>query len=124
MDFGAYYQGSCSDMTRTVMIGRTSDNNGRLRDRPRSTEAGDSTNEKRIGGREVGREGKKIYSGPRYGEAFGHSTGHGLGMEAHERVPPYHTRMNGSWKPGMIVTVEPGIYLPDVGGHIGSKIMY
>src|SRR5690625_7973585 len=50
-----------------------------------------------------------------YGDYFGHSTGHGLGMEVHEepRVSPLSDTV---LKPGMVVTVEPGIYIPNVGG--------
>jgi len=50
-----------------------------------------------------------------YGKAFGHSTGHGLGLEIHE-APSVSWRSNGVLVPGMVVTVEPGIYLPGVGG--------
>lgn len=50
-----------------------------------------------------------------YGDYFGHSTGHGLGMDVHEG-PGLSYRSNTVLKPGMVVTVEPGIYVPDVGG--------
>lgn len=50
-----------------------------------------------------------------YGEYFGHGTGHGLGMEVHES-PRLSPRSEDILKPGMVVTVEPGIYLPGVGG--------
>ena len=50
-----------------------------------------------------------------YGKYFGHSTGHGLGMEVHE-APRLAPNASVILKPGMVVTVEPGIYVPEVGG--------
>lgn len=50
-----------------------------------------------------------------FGEYFGHSTGHGLGMEVHEG-PALSFRSDKKLEPGMVVTVEPGIYIPNVGG--------
>ena len=50
-----------------------------------------------------------------YGEYFGHGLGHGVGLEIHER-PRLSQRDETPLKPGMIVTVEPGVYLPDFGG--------
>lgn len=50
-----------------------------------------------------------------YGKYFGHGTGHGLGLRIHE-APSLNSRAQGMLQPGMVVTVEPGIYLPGVGG--------
>ena len=50
-----------------------------------------------------------------YGEYFGHSTGHGIGLEIHE-APGLAFRSDTVLEPGMAVTVEPGIYIPGVGG--------
>ena len=50
-----------------------------------------------------------------YGDRFGHSTGHAVGMEVHES-PGLSTRSEAILEPGMVVTVEPGIYVPGVGG--------
>ena len=50
-----------------------------------------------------------------YGEAFGHSTGHGIGMEVHE-APRLSSQSEVVLEPNMVVTVEPGIYLPGIGG--------
>ena len=50
-----------------------------------------------------------------YGEYFGHSTGHGIGLEVHE-APGLSFRSDTVLEPGMAVTVEPGIYIPGVGG--------
>jgi Xaa-Pro aminopeptidase len=50
-----------------------------------------------------------------YGKAFGHSTGHGLGLDIHES-PSLSSRAKGKLMVGMVVTVEPGIYIPGLGG--------
>ena len=50
-----------------------------------------------------------------YGEYFGHSTGHGIGLEIHEG-PGLSFRSDTVLEPGMVVTVEPGIYIPGLGG--------
>jgi Xaa-Pro aminopeptidase len=50
-----------------------------------------------------------------YGRFFGHGLGHGLGMDVHE-APSLSWRSTAKLEPGMVVTVEPGIYLPGVGG--------
>jgi Xaa-Pro aminopeptidase len=58
---------------------------------------------------------RKVIAKAGYGKQFGHSTGHGLGLSIHE-APSLSARAKGKLKPGMVVTVEPGIYLPGVGG--------
>ena len=50
-----------------------------------------------------------------FGEYFGHGLGHGVGLEVHE-FPALNSRSTGTLRSGMVVTIEPGIYLPDVGG--------
>lgn len=50
-----------------------------------------------------------------YGEYFGHSTGHAIGLEVHE-TPGLSVKVDRKLEPGMVVTVEPGIYLPGIGG--------
>lgn len=66
-------------------------------------------------GKEADRITRDIIEKYGYGQYFGHSTGHGLGMEVHE-APGLSSRSDVVLEEGMVVTVEPGIYLPDVGG--------
>ena len=66
-------------------------------------------------GREADALTRDIISRYGYGEYFGHSTGHGLGMEVHES-PRLSKLSDDVLQPGMVVTVEPGIYLPGLGG--------
>ena len=58
---------------------------------------------------------RKIISDAGYGDAFTHGLGHGLGLDVHE-PPSLSFRSKEELEPGMIVTVEPGIYLPAIGG--------
>ena len=66
-------------------------------------------------GREADALARDIIAGYGYGEQFGHSTGHGLGMEVHE-APRLSKLSDDVLKPGMVVTVEPGIYIDGLGG--------
>jgi len=58
---------------------------------------------------------RKVISYAGYGKYFSHSLGHGVGLEIHE-LPVIRSTSSGSLEPGMIITIEPGIYLPDIGG--------
>ena len=66
-------------------------------------------------GREVDAVARNIISEGGYGEYFGHGLGHGVGVEIHE-APRLNTESDTVLEPGMVVTVEPGIYLPGKGG--------
>lgn len=116
MDFGALLNGYCSDITRTVVLGTPSDKHREIYDivleaqlhtleflRPGMT------------GREADALARDVITRYGYGDQFGHSTGHGLGMEVHE-APRLSKLSDTVLQPGMVVTVEPGIYLPGFGG--------
>ncbi len=66
-------------------------------------------------GAEIDAVAREIISDAGYGEYFGHGLGHGVGLEIHEN-PRLSRRDDTVLEPGMVVTVEPGIYLPDFGG--------
>ena len=115
-DWGARYEGYCSDITRTFAIGEID---------PELRKIYDLVNQANSSGRETGKPGlqagdvdraaRSIITQGGYGEFFTHRTGHGLGMESHE--PPYMFAENNlSLEEGMVYTVEPGIYLPGKGG--------
>ncbi|MNV34070.1 putative peptidase [compost metagenome] len=115
-DFGALLDGYCSDITRTIAVG---DPGAKLKEiyeivlesqlyalehiKPGMT------------GREADALARDIIASKGYGDAFGHSLGHGLGMEVHE-WPRLSMRSDDVLEPGMVVTVEPGIYVPGLGG--------
>jgi Xaa-Pro aminopeptidase len=116
LDFGAYYKGFVSDITRTVAVGTPS---------PKLKEMYDIVLEAQLRGMAgikpgmTGREADALtrdyITEKGYGEYFGHSTGHGIGLEVHEG-PSLSTKSEIILEPGMIVTVEPGIYIPELGG--------
>ncbi|WP_226680005.1 M24 family metallopeptidase [Sutcliffiella horikoshii] len=116
LDFGAYYKGYNSDITRTLAVGEPSDELRTIYDTVleaqlrgmRGIKAG-------ITGREADALTRDYITEKGYGEYFGHSTGHGLGMEVHEG-PSLSLRSDTVLEPGMIVTVEPGIYVAGLGG--------
>lgn len=116
MDFGAYYKGYCSDLTRTIVLGKADDRHKEIYGivleaqmyalehiRPGMT------------GREADALARGMIEKYGYGDRFGHSTGHGLGMEIHE-APRLSKLSETVLVPGMVVTVEPGIYIPGFGG--------
>ncbi|PTM58510.1 M24 family metallopeptidase [Desmospora activa] len=116
LDFGALYQGYCSDITRTVVLGPPADWQQEIYDIVLEAQ------QRAVAAIRPGMTGQVADAVARdyitekgYGDQFGHSTGHGLGMEVHE-APTLSARGKAPLEPGMVVTVEPGIYLPDRGG--------
>ena len=116
LDFGAYYQGYCSDITRTLAVGPISDELRRIYDTVLEAQlAGVAGTKAGITGIEADALTRDVIKQAGYGEYFGHSTGHGLGMEVHE-APGLSFRSETILEPGMVVTIEPGIYIAGVGG--------
>lgn len=116
LDYGALYKGYCSDITRTVAVGEISD---QLNDIYHTVL---EANLKGVKGTKPGMTGKEADDLTRnyiqekgYGKYFGHSTGHGIGLEVHEG-PTLSKRSDKVLQPGMVVTIEPGIYIASVGG--------
>ncbi len=116
LDLGAKVEGYDSDLTRTVCIGQPDD---RLREiyaivlaAQRAAEAGIRPG---LEGKEADAIARQVIVDAGYGEAFGHGLGHGVGLEIHER-PGVGSRSQDHLEPGMVITVEPGIYLPGWGG--------
>lgn len=116
LDYGAIYQGYCSDITRTVAVGNISDE---LKTIYETVLGAQKLGVKKIKAGMTGKEADEItrdyIEEKGYGSYFGHSTGHGLGLEVHEE-PRLSKNAHSVLKPGMVVTVEPGIYIPKVGG--------
>ncbi|MDO3676916.1 M24 family metallopeptidase [Paenibacillus ehimensis] len=116
LDFGAYYKSYCSDITRTVIVGTPTDKH---RDIYKIVLEAQMEALERIKpgmtGKEADAVARDIIKRYGYGDHFGHGTGHGLGMEVHE-APRLSVQGDVVLTPGMVVTVEPGIYLPGFGG--------
>ncbi|MFD0586788.1 M24 family metallopeptidase [Paenibacillus sp. GCM10027627] len=116
LDFGAYYKGYCSDLTRTVVIGKPSDKHREIYDIVLEAQLNALANIRPgMTGMEADALCRNIIAKYGYGDHFGHGTGHGLGMEIHE-APRLSKLSDTILTPGMTVTVEPGIYVPGFGG--------
>lgn len=116
MDFGCKYKGYCSDMTRTVVLGKASEKqkeiyNIVLKAQLESLEAVKPG----VSGKSVDKVARDIITEAGYGECFGHGLGHGVGLFIHED-PRFSPMGETLMQPGMIMTVEPGIYVPGFGG--------
>ncbi|PEI49029.1 Xaa-Pro dipeptidase [Bacillus pseudomycoides] len=116
LDFGAYYKGYCSDITRTIAVGEPSDKLKEIYNVVLEAQLrGVNGIKAGLTGREADTLTRDYITEKGYGEYFGHSTGHGVGLEIHE-APGLAFRSETVLEPGMAVTVEPGIYIPGVGG--------
>ena len=116
IDWGAVYEGYRSDITRTFVLGRRSPEVEPIYDAVlAANEAGRLAIRPGLPAQEVDRAARRAITVAGYGEYFTHRTGHGLGLETHE--PPYMVEGNlDLLRPGMTFTVEPGIYVPGLGG--------
>ncbi|WP_028399160.1 Xaa-Pro dipeptidase [Ectobacillus panaciterrae] len=116
LDFGAYYKGYCSDITRTLAVGEPSPELKNIYDIVLEAQLrGVNGIKAGMTGREADALTRDYISEKGYGQYFGHSTGHGIGLEIHEG-PGLSMRSDVVLEPGMVVTVEPGIYVPNLGG--------
>ena len=116
IDWGAYYQGYCSDLTRTFAIGEVESELRKIAEIVKdANQAGRDASAPGVPAGAVDDAARAVIESAGYGAYFTHRTGHGLGMEGHEA--PYMRAGNQLiLKPGMTFTVEPGIYLPDRNG--------
>lgn len=118
LDFGCVYDGYHSDMTRTVVVGPEVP--------PRAREVYEVVRRAQAAGVQAvrpGRTGKEVDGDSRavieqagFGEYFGHGLGHGVGLEVHEPIPRLSRISDTVLQPGMVTSVEPGIYIPGWGG--------
>lgn len=119
MDFGAVYNGYHSDMTRTVCVGEPTDEMRTVYDTVLQAQlAGIEAARAGILGSDLDKVSRDIIEQAGYGECFGHSLGHGVGMEIHEKPnasPNYKLPLCD----GAVVTIEPGVY---IAGKFGVRI--
>ncbi len=121
MDFGAKYAGYCSDMTRTVVIGKADEEMKRVYNTVLSAQlaALDGIREG-MSCREADAIARIVINNAGYGKCFGHSLGHGVGLFIHEAPSFSPKAKDGSvLRRGNVVTVEPGIYIE---GKYGVRI--
>ena len=113
MDFGAVYKGYHSDMTRTVAVGSISEEQKEIYNIVLQAQKNAlSVLKKGLPCSEADAAARDIIKNAGYGEYFGHGTGHGVGIEIHE-LPNLSPRSDAILEVGNVVTVEPGIYIPD-----------
>ena len=119
MDFGCVWRGYCSDMTRTVAVGKPAPEMERVYQVVlEAQQAGIAAARAGLAGREIDAAGRTVIQAAGYGEVFSHSFGHGVGVEIHEG--PNATPSNDKPLPaGAVISAEPGIYLP---GKLGVRI--
>lgn len=116
MDFGCVYKGYCSDMTRTVVIGNPSTKQNEIYNIVlQAQQLGLSSVRAGLGAKEIDMVSRNYIESKGYGDYFGHGLGHGLGLNVHEN-PSLSPKDNTELLKNMVVTIEPGIYIPDWGG--------
>lgn len=116
LDFGCRYQGYCSDMTRTVVLGRANEKQKEIYGIVlEAQQAALAAVKAGITGAQGDYAGRSVIERAGYGEYFGHGLGHSVGLEIHER-PALSPKDETILEAGMIETVEPGIYVPGFGG--------
>ncbi len=116
IDMGLILDGYCSDMTRTVVLGTPDEKTVTLLRLVRKAQlAGTQALRAGVTGREVDRAARTVIAAAGFGQQFGHGLGHGVGLAVHE-APSLNKRYRRKLSAGMVVTVEPGIYLSGWGG--------
>jgi Xaa-Pro aminopeptidase len=116
IDFGAVFEAYATDMTRTVCLGRPDQLQSEIYELVQKAQAAAAAAvapQKKT--REIDSVARDIIEKAGYGEYFGHGLGHGIGLETHE-APTLNQRNETVLEPGMVVTIEPGVYLPGQGG--------
>ncbi|HVL95461.1 MAG TPA: aminopeptidase P family protein [Solirubrobacteraceae bacterium] len=116
IDWGARLDGYCSDCTRTFATGEVPDEMRAIYDLVERAQAA-ALDAVRPGpsGREVDAVARHMIGAAGHAEHFGHGLGHGVGLEVHE-APRLATTADDALEPGNVVTVEPGVYVPGLGG--------
>ena len=116
IDFGGKYEGYCSDMTRTFVVGKCSQKQKEIYETVLAAQhAALEQIRATLRGCDADSTARSVIEKAGYGEYFGHGLGHGVGLEVHE-APVLGPKSETILEPGMTVTVEPGIYMEGFGG--------
>jgi Xaa-Pro aminopeptidase len=117
LDFGALYGGYHADMTRTIAFGEPPTELKKVHDIVRQAQqAGIDAVAPGATGAEVDRAARSVISDAGYGDRFGHGLGHGVGLDIHEGPRLGRDYEDHMLPVGAVVTVEPGVYIPGLGG--------
>jgi Xaa-Pro aminopeptidase len=120
MDFGGVINGYCSDMTRTVAVGHATDEMIKVYNTVLSAQENViKTVKSGIICKDADAAARDVITQAGYGECFGHSTGHGVGLHVHERPNLSPAAQGVKLRAGQVITAEPGIYIP---GKFGVRI--
>ena len=116
IDMGAIVDGYCSDISRSVVVGEPDDTFNKIYDVVLGAQlTAINTVKSGMTGEDCDGLSRTVITDAGYGENFGHSLGHGVGLKVHER-PGVGPRSSDTLESNMVFTVEPGIYLPGWGG--------
>ncbi len=116
MDFGCIYEGYCSDMTRTIVVGQASERQREIYNLVLKAQLNALEHIKSgIIGKDADALARQIIDDAGYRANFGHGLGHSLGLEVHEQ-PRFSLLSEEVILSGMVMSVEPGVYIPDFGG--------
>jgi Xaa-Pro aminopeptidase len=116
LDFGAVYDGYTADLTRTVMVGKANRKQKQVYSTVLKAQQL-SIGKARAGMKACDLDGvaRRVIKRAGYGKYFGHGLGHGIGLQVHDN-PAVNPTNQQRLEPGMVVTIEPGIYIPNWGG--------
>ncbi len=116
MDFGARYKRYCSDITRTVVYGKATEEMKEMYDVVfRAQSESMKLIKENVNGKDVDLAARKVIDESKFKGRFIHSLGHGVGMDVHDH-PALASTYDFPLKENMVVTNEPGVYIPKVGG--------
>ena len=116
VDWGATYDEYCSDLTRMIVVGKTPPKFAKIYKIVLEAQlAAIDAIAPGVPLKDIDAVARTVIGDAGYGKKFGHGLGHGIGLEIHE-APSIAFSQNRPLKPGMVVTIEPGIYLPRWGG--------
>jgi Xaa-Pro aminopeptidase len=116
MDIGAKVEGYCSDLTRTICLGEADEKLRHVHEVVLQAQlAAEEQAKPGMTGKELDAIAREVIEEAGFAEHFGHGLGHGVGLAVHE-MPRVNVRGTTPLEPGMVFTVEPGIYLPGWGG--------
>ncbi|MEM7737749.1 MAG: M24 family metallopeptidase [Deinococcota bacterium] len=117
VDFGGSYGGYPADITRTVCFGTPPEGFVKMFETVLEANlAAINVSGPGVPMQEVDRAARSVIDAAGYGEYFIHRTGHGLGLDVHEPIPQLAEGVTEVLEPGMVFTIEPGVYIPGLGG--------
>lgn len=117
IDFGGRVDGYPADITRTFCIGEPSADMQRMYDTVLAANlAAQAAAAPGVAMGAVDKAARDVIEAAGYGQYFTHRTGHGLGLDGHEPIPQIAANVTDLLEPGMTFTIEPGIYVPGMGG--------